>query len=202
MEELEERGRVCTVDYDPSVPVTTAWDLGVGDSTSIWFHQRVGKENRLIDYLEDSGQGLDWYVGQLKSKKYIYSEHLLPHDARARSLETGKSREETLRKLGLKTRVLKRQAVDDGINAVRMLLPSCWFDATKTARGIACLKNYQRKWDAKNKIFSSKPKHDWSSHGSDAMRTLAMGLREDFGEDDERRLPRQAFSSYDEFGGF
>jgi len=200
LDKAEKDGRLCNVPYDPNVPVDTFWDLGIGDTTAIWFCQTVGQEFRLIDYLEDGGQGLDFFVRELKKKPYIYREHTLPHDARARELGTGKSREETLRGLGLRQLyILPRWGVDDGIHAVRMLLPKCWFDKVKCERGIKALRNYQRKWDSKNQLFLSKPKHDWASHGSDAFRYLAMGSKSEVQRTDVKKLPRKVLEEYDYF---
>lgn len=175
---LKDAGQITSVPYEPNLPVTTAWDLGIGDSTAIWFAQQVGKEVRIIDHLENSGVGLDWYVKQLSNKPYVYHEHLLPHDANVSELGTGKRRIDTLRDLGLnKTRVLPALSVDDGINAVRLLLPRCWFDKTKTEKGLNCLINYQREYDEKLQTFKDRPLHDWSSHSSDGFRYLAIGLK-------------------------
>lgn len=168
-------GRIKAVPYDPSVPVHTAWDLGIGDSNAIWFLQRVANEVHWIDYLENSGQGLDWYVRELQAKPYVYGTHLLPHDAEARELGTGKTRVETLATLGMKVKVVPIHRVDDGIHAVRQWLPLSWFDAQKCERGLEALRNYRREWDEKNGIFRSHPLHDWASHGADAARTAAMG---------------------------
>lgn len=200
LDKAEKDGRICNVPYDPNVPVDTFWDLGIGDTTAIWFVQTVGQEFRLIDYLEEGGQGLDFFVRELKKKPYIYRDHTLPHDARARELGTGKSREETLRALGLRSlHVLPRWGLEDGIHAVRMLLPKCWFDKVKCKRGLDALKNYQRKWDSKNKLFLSKPKHDWASHGSDAFRYLAMGSKSESQRMSKDELPREALEDYDYF---
>lgn len=200
IDKAEKDGRLCNVPYDPNVPVDTFWDLGIGDTTAIWFCQTVGQEFRLIDYLEEGGQGLDFFVRELKKKPYVYREHTLPHDARARELGTGKSREESIRALGLRQLyILPRWGVDDGIHAVRMLLPKCWFDKVKCARGIKALRNYQRKWDSRNQLFLAKPKHDWSSHGSDAFRYLAMGSKSEASRTNAKNLPRQALEEYDYF---
>lgn len=200
MEQAEADKRITSVAYDSNIPVSTYWDLGVDDTTVIWFVQRLGlREIRLIDYHEESGQGLPYYAKVLTEKKYVYDEHVLPHDAEVRELGTGVSRVETMRKLcrGTRIRVLPRQTVEDGINAARMMLPKCWFDLNKCARGITALKNYQRVWDAKNKIYQQRPKHDWASHASDAFRYLAMGLREEYGDtNDVRRYPRYSNNDF------
>lgn len=183
MEAAERENRITRVPWDPAVPVHTAWDLGIGDSTAIWFCQIIGRERRLIDYVENSGVGLDWYAKDLDRRPYRYGEHILPHDAAAKELGSGKTRVETLESLGFRrVRVLPQTRVDDGINAARLILPSCWFDAEKTAAGVNALRNYRREWDDKRKVFNDRPLHNWASHGSDAFRELAMAdLRNDDG---------------------
>lgn len=179
IERVEKDNRITNVPYDPAVPVYTAWDLGIGDSTAIWFMQLVGKEVHAIDYLENSGAGMDWYVGELRARGYSYGEHILPHDAQAKEFIAGKTREEHLRSLGFSNlKVLPRASVSDGINAARKLLPRVWFDAKRCSRGIECLREYHREWDDKRKVFHDRPFHDWSSHGADAFRYAALGLPE------------------------
>src|SRR5690606_18299298 len=116
---------------NPELPVVTAWDLGIGDSTAIWFAQLSGNEIRLIDYYEASGVGFDHYAAVLARKPYVYAETLLPHDARQRELANGRTRMETMRRLGLapNARIVPAVSLDDGINAARIVLPRCWFDA-------------------------------------------------------------------------
>ena len=135
MAQVESTHRIREVPWDPALPVTTAWDLGIGNSTAIWFCQQLGAEVRLIDYLECSGVGLDYYAKALRERPYVYGEHLLPHDVQVNEMGTGKSRLEVLAALGIRARVLPQLKVDDGIQAVRALLPRCWFDGEKCARG-------------------------------------------------------------------
>jgi len=177
MTQAEKDKRICSVPWEPKIPVHTAWDLGIGDSTSIWFAQQVGKELRLIDYYESSGVGLDHYARELKAKPYVYGDHILPHDAEVKELGTGKSRKETLDSLGIRARIIPAQSVEDGINAARLLIPGAWFDATKCQRGVEALRQYRRDYDEKLKNFKSRPLHDWTSHAADAFRYLALGLR-------------------------
>jgi hypothetical protein len=179
MAAADQAGRIREVPWDPALPVTTAWDLGIGDSTAIWFCQQAGAEVRLIDYLESAGVGLDYYAAALRERPYVYDEHLMPHDAETNEIGTGKSRLEVLAGLGIRARVLPRLKVDDGIQAVRALLPRCWFDADKCTRGIETLRNYRRAFDVSLGYFRPVPVHDWSSHGADAFRYLALGLRPD-----------------------
>jgi phage terminase large subunit len=153
----------------------TAWDLGVGDSTAIWVCQVAGQERRLIDFYENHGVGLDAYVRWIRDNGYTQAEHILPHDVEVRELGTGKSRKEALQDLGLSITVCPRIAVDDGIQAVRRVLPNCWFHP-KTKQGLDALRNYRREHDEKRNVFYDKPLHDWSSHAADAFRYLAVGL--------------------------
>jgi len=197
--DLEAKKQITTVKYDNNVPVDTFWDLGISDTTAIWFIQYVGKEVHVIDYIENAGKGLEWYAAEIKLKPYVYGDHYIPHDGAARELGTGQTRQETLMDLGLRTTIVPRQSVADGIHAVRMVLPKCWFDSVKCKQGIAALKNYQRKYDAKNKMFLDKPLHDWSSNGSDAFRMFGLTYSPARADSNGRyrnpeNLPRQTIS--------
>lgn len=200
LEEAESKWRICEVPHEPSILCKAYFDLGVSDSTAIWIAQVLkGREVRIIDYYEDSGYGLDHYVKWLKDRGYIYEEIVLPHDAAVRELSTGKSRVEVFRSLmkGVRITVAKRDNIADGINAARMLIKKCYFDAKRCAKGILALKAYQRKWDAKNKVYNQTPLHDWSSHGADAFRTLALNLDENRADiDTYRNLPRSSKSDF------
>lgn len=175
-ERAREDRRIGNVPYDPLLQVSTFWDIGIGDSTAIWFAQRHGPEVRLIDYYEANGYGVDHYVGVLKAKPYVYAEDWLPHDAQAKQLTSGKSTIEILRTLGRNARVTPKLTLEEGINAARMVFPRCWFDEAKTARGLECLQNYRRELNEKLGEFRSSPVHDWASHGADAFRYLAVAI--------------------------
>ena len=176
MANAETEKRISSVPYDPAVPVHTGWDLGINDSMVIWFAQYVGQEIHLIDYLESSGVGLDWYANEMRKKPYSYGDHFWPHDGAARELGTGKTRQETMASLGFNVTVLPQQDVNDGINACRLMLPRCWFDAVKCAQGIETLRNYRREWDDKMGVFRPRPLHDKHSHGADGFRSLSQGI--------------------------
>ena len=200
METAEAEGRITKVAWEPNLPVTTAWDLGVGDATSIWFCQQVGREIRLIDFYESSGVGLDHYAKVLREKPYVYSEtqgYILPHDADVKEMSSGRSRLDTLTELGMRKgrRVLPRDSIEDGINAARVILPRCWFDAEKCARGIEALRQYRKAWDDERKVFADRPEHDWTSHAADGFRYLAVGLRE-LPDPNRKPLPTRANSNY------
>ena len=178
LNELEEKKHMQEIPREEISRTFTAWDLGMGDSTSIWVAQLVGSEVRLLDYYENHGVGLDHYVKWIKDNDYLKAEHILPHDVRVRELGTGKSRLEMLEESGLEVKIAPRMGLDDGIQAVRRLLPRCWFNVPQVQNGLNCLRNYRRDYDEKRKIFFERPLHDWSSHGSDSFRYLALGLDE------------------------
>jgi phage terminase large subunit len=179
MAQAEADKRITGVPYEAAAQVWTAWDLGIRDATAIWFAQMVGREIRIIDYYEASGADLAHYVQELGRRPYVYGGHIVPHDAQAKELGTGKSRLEVLESLGMRSvTVAPMHRVEDGINAVRMALPKCWFDAAKCSRGIDALKLYRSEYDDKLQAFKPRPVHDWASHGADAFRYLAMALDE------------------------
>ena len=194
----DEDGRITRVPYDPAYPVHTAWDLGVNDSTAIWFAQvfRGGSVN-VIDYYESSGVGLDHYADILSKKDYNYGDHLAPHDIEVRELGSGKSRIETAYNLGIRFKVVPKMKVADGINAARMLIPKCYFDRDKCEEGLDMLRQYRQEWDDKKQKFRDHPRHDFSSHSSDAFRYLAVGLEN---RKNYSRPPQdQAVSDYNPF---
>lgn len=175
MAKAEADKRICRIPVEPTVKVDTWWDLGIDDATAIWFVQDVGQERRIIDYLEVSGEGLPSIAKRLDAKDYRYGRHILPHDAEARELGTGRSRIETLQALGLRNlEVVPLQDVADGINGVRLMLAKCWFDVDRCERGIEALKQYRREWDGKRQVWRERPLHDWASHAADAFRYGAM----------------------------
>ena len=124
----------------------------------------------------NSGVGLDWYAGEIFRRNYIYAAHYFPHDVEQREVTTARSRVEVLRDLGITPTVVPRTKVEDGINAARLLIPRCNFNNLRCQLGIEALRHYRREWDAKKKVFSDRPLHDWASHGADAFRTLALML--------------------------
>lgn len=174
----EEAGRIGRVSHDPRLPVHTAWDLGMADSTVVWLIQTSGSEVRVIDVFKGEGVGLDWYARELQSRNYLWGNHYLPHDVEVRELGTGKSRKKVLEGLGIKVTVCPNIPVADGIQAVRMMLPLCWFDADKCKMGVDALRMYRRDYDEKRQEFRPTPYHDWTSHYADAFRYFAVGHRE------------------------
>lgn len=175
VQQARQDGRVTTVPYEPMLPVHTAWDLGVGDATAIWFAQFTsGGEVRLIDYYESTGHGLAHYAAVLAAKPYAYGDHWAPHDIAVRELGTGVTRLDTAANFGIHFRTVERFTLEDGIHAARMLLPKCWIDREKCRDGLEALQHYR--WDTNTRIHEFKPipVHDWASHGADAFRMLAL----------------------------
>jgi hypothetical protein len=175
IEQAEKERRIGKVPYDPGLFVWTAWDLGIGDSTSIWFFQLNGTAIQVIDHYEAAGVGLDHYVKIIRERNYMYAEHILPHDGNNRDWATGKTRIEILQQLGLKTTLLTRDSVDDGIQLVRLTFPRIWIDAEKCADGLKALKHYRREWSEKRKAFNPTPYKEWCTHAADAFRYLVIG---------------------------
>jgi len=180
MRDAEQQGRICQVPYDKSMPVYTAWDLGYRDDTAVWFYQLGRGEIRVIDFFAVSGADIHEIAGVVLGKGYRYERHYLPHDARAKSLQTGKS---VIEQLAFHLDVGKLAVVPDiglqsGIQAVRMILPRVWFDGEKCREGIEALRQYQREYDEDKKAFRQSPRHDWTSHPSDAFRMLAVSWQE------------------------
>ena len=148
---------ITRIPYDPVALVWTAWDLGIRDATAIWFAQVIGREVHLIDYYEASGVDLGHYVREIGNRPYLYAGHILPNDVQAKELGTGKSRLEALDQLGLRNiTIAPLHRFEDGINAARVFLPKCWFDAAKCARGIEALKLYRSEDDEKLQVLKPK----------------------------------------------
>lgn len=190
MHDLERQGRIGDYPWIEGKPVVTAWDIGFGDSTAIWFAQWTGTRWRIIDYVEGSGVGPDFFVGKLAQRPYQYEPAILPHDAGHGSAQTGTSYSQILAKMGVRNRVLPNVASKlPGIQAVRTMLRDVEFCANprpemgedadgarmRMQRGLDCLRSYRRVWSEKNQSYADAPHHDWASNGADAFRYLAVG---------------------------
>lgn len=186
MRVLTDQGRITKVEYDPMFPVHTAWDLGYSDDTAIWWYQVVHGEIRVLEYHSSNGQPVHYYTGLIQSKNYHYGTHWLPHDARAKTLASGGKSviEQISTKIPVESlKIVPSLSLQDGIQATRLALNRCWFDIDKTEDGVECLRQYQREYDEDKKVFRDKPRHDWTSHGADAFRMLAIAWKE------EEKLP-------------
>lgn len=173
--EADRAGRIGRVPVDPALRVDTAWDLGIDDYTAIWFFQQAGREVRVIDYFETGGQGLEAIVRQaIATKPYVWGTHHLPHDVMVRELATGRSRYDTLGSLGL-SRISAGTPADpeERVNAARLMIPMCWFDAERCALGLERLRAYRKRWSRANHSYGG-PLHDQASHGADAFGEFAL----------------------------
>lgn len=172
-------GRLTSVPYNPELSVDTFWDLGWADRTAIWFAQVSGFEYHVIDYYEDSLKKLDFYLDILQRRGYIYDTHWLPHDAAAKQLGTGRSIQELLLAKGRKARIVPKLSLADGINAARTIFQNIWIDQEECKEGVKALRHYRYEVvDDGSGHLSKEPIHDWSSHGADAFRYLAIALRQ------------------------
>ena len=181
MRVLTDSNRITEVEYDPMFPVHTAWDLGYSDDTAIWWYQVVHGEIRVLEYHSSNGQPIHYYTGLIQSKDYEYGYHHLPHDARAKTLASGGKSiiEQISTKIDIKSlKIVPNLSLQDGIQASRLALMRAWFDH-KCEEGIECLRQYQREYDEDKKVFRDKPRHDWTSHGADAFRMLAVAWKEE-----------------------
>ena len=177
LDALLTEGRMTNVIYESNVNVHTAWDLGIGDSTSIIFFQIVGQEVHIIDSYENHGEGLAHYAKILQDKPYLYGTHFAPHDIEVRELGTGNSRLEIARELGLNFQKIPNLRIEDGVEALRGLFPKIWIDQKKNQYLIKCLTNYRKQYNEKYNCYSTTPVHDWSSHFADSARYMALGYK-------------------------
>ena len=174
MRELMEDDRVTRIDYDPNIPVNTAWDLGINDATAIWFIQELTSgEHRVIDYEEHENESFVSIIQGLQKKDYIYGEWVGPFDLDVREYSTGETRRSAARDIGVDFTVAPRLPVADGIEATRRWLQRAWFDESRTEKGRRFLSLYRSMWDEKRRVLSRTPVHDETSHGADALRYYA-----------------------------
>lgn len=181
-----EKGRITQVSIDQLRPVHTFWDLGFGDATAIWFAQALPTgAYRVVDYLENRGKTIAWYVIQLQNRGYMYGTDWLPHDGVDAMIHSNlvaddksKSPEMLLRAAGRRVRIAPKLSVDSGINAARTIFAQCWFDEKKCADGLQALSHYQWGPVSANGNEPRQPLHNWASHGSDAYRTLAVCIKQ------------------------
>ena len=180
LQEARDDGRITLVPHEKGYPVHTWWDLGIADSTVIGFFQHITNQWRLIDYYENSGEGLEHYVNYLQDKKdYIYGEHHAPHDIEVRELGSGNSRLETARRLGINFRIVPNMPIMEGINAARRRFGTLWIDVDNCDYFINAIALYRKEWDDKRGEFKPRPYHDWTSHAADMLRYWAItGFKE------------------------
>ena len=177
--EMEDKKQIGKVPYDPGFLVNTAWDLGYTDLCSIIFFQQINHNIYIIDYYENEKEALPHYAQYLKDKEYVYGENYAPHDIEQHEFSSGYTRREVANNLGIRFRVAPRLALEDGIHAVKMILPRCKIDSDKCSELLIALRHYHRKYNDKERVYKIKPVHDFSSHPMDALRCLASALQQD-----------------------
>lgn len=182
MIEAWQSGRVTSIPVDPSLPVETWWDIGYGDSTAIWFAQRQGYEIRLVDYYENSGEGVAHYAEYIREWSTKYNVRTLrcigPHDLRHGTWSTGESQLATAAAHGLRFEIAPEKSIADGIEAVRKAIPRCAFDESRCGDGLQALESYRKKWNDGLGTWHNQPLHDWASHGADAFRYGVLTMAE------------------------
>ena len=182
LNQIRELGQIGKVPHQPNLATYTAWDLGFGDSTSIWMFQMLPTGSiHVIDFYENNGEGLHHYEQVLRQKKYNYAKHFLPHDAGAHDAASGLSYAEQARRLNMEVIVLNRQKPGKSsfmaeIQRVRNTLARCFFDEAKCSYGLKCLEGYRKKWNEQMGSYTSEPVHDWASHASDSFRYLVQAV--------------------------
>jgi len=198
MEAAEREGRICDLPWNPNMLVHTWWDIGVNDTTAIWFVQKVGPWIHAIDYVEENGQGIDYYAKILKERPYNYGQHVGPHDLRVREWGSNGAtkRIDVARTLGINFTVAPDIPRVDGIDATRRMIPMMKFEKTKCQRGVYALQSYTKKWDDEKKCYKNEPDHNWASNGSDAARMGAVGWRVTFEIPGQQRQTEMAFDPY------
>ena len=192
--ELEDNKRLTSVPFDPAYPVHTSFDIGYKDDTAIIFFQDIGSQIHIIDCFSDHNQPFPYYAEVLKQKPYSYGYHLAPHDIEVSEYSSGKTRREVAYQHGIKFRVVPKTLLEDGIHAVKMILPRCKINVDTCKPLVDALRHYHRKYIEKDRIFKTKPVHDWSSHYCDSMRVLATGFEEPKYQNANRQ--RTAISEY------
>lgn len=179
LEKMRKENRICSVSWQPHIPVHVSMDLGYNDDTVLIFFQIAGKEIHVIDYYENRDFGLEHYAKVIKEKAYTYGRYFAPHDSKAHHLGTGTSAYERAMEHDIHLTVLPtaKISIRDGIDCVRSSLEYTWIDEKKCSRLITCLENYQKTRDESNKVYREKPKHNWASHAADAFRYACLGVR-------------------------
>lgn len=182
IQEARDQERITWLPIVPDLPVLTAWDIGIGDANAIWIVQPLqnGKIN-CLHYVEEAGRSLGQHIQYLENwkakHKAIWGRHFVPHDMVNKEYSSGLQRIDAARNLGYEMTLVPRLRIDEGIQAVREILPLCNFHDKECHRGIKCLDFYRKKWNDTGKVYYDEPFHDQWSHGADAFRMLAVGLK-------------------------
>jgi phage terminase large subunit len=176
---LRNNGSIGFYPHNPRVPVITSWDLGSNDATAIWFAQQEDGLIKIIDYYEEQGATIQFHTNNILNKPYKYDYHIFPHDVYQTHWGQGRTRIDQLKDAlgGSKIKVLPKLPVIDGINAVRVFLQTCKFNAKMVDKGLDALFLYRSDYKDNVGVFQQVPKHDWTSHAADSFRYLATGMK-------------------------
>jgi phage terminase large subunit len=194
--QAEKEGRIRPVPYDQRNAVDTYWDLGFGDRVSIWAAQRIPFETHVLRYFEGDHQPITYYLKEMQQWGYILGTCYLPWDGATKELGTGKSIEDVMRSAGFKVQIARRLEVHQGINAVRELFPQLYFDSLLCADGLQYLRKYQYGPQTQLGVSRREPLHDDASHPADALRTMAVGIKEPKGTKPVVSKPRPRLSTW------
>lgn len=178
MLKARKEGRICHVPIKDGIPVNTFWDIGNGDGTAIWLHQRVGKADHFVGFIEGWGEPYSFFTKQLLDMDVNWGTHYVPHDAahKRQGATRNISPVEKLKELGLKNiEVVPRvQEISHGIQATRDSFSTCWFDEEGCKEGIIHLDSYRKKWNNTTGRFTDTPVHDIHSEGADSFRQFGQ----------------------------
>lgn len=178
MASARKTGRITVVPWEKAHPVNTFWDIGLNDEMAIWFHQRIGAQDRFIRYYENSGESFDHYVAEMQKHGYVWGRHYLPHDGDTQRLgmEKNWTPRQMLEELGLRNiEIVPRiDRVQTGIQMTRNSFSSSWFDETECAGGLKHLDMYRKEWDDRRGVWKDEPRHDKASNGADAFRCFGQ----------------------------
>jgi len=178
MTAVRKNGRICRVPHRQGHPVNTFWDIGSGDGTAIWLHQKVGQSDNFIGFIEGWGEPYSYYVAELQKKGYVWGTHYIPHDGDhvRQGVDRNLTPRQMLEKLGLGNIEIVK-CVDDvshGIQATRNAFSTCWFDETECKDGIIHLDRYRKRWNRTTERFADTPLHDIHSEGADSFRQFGQ----------------------------
>lgn len=181
-------GRVTMLTKDPIIRVRAFWDLGKRDATAIWICQFVGKEIRVLDYIEARGQTLPYYIGELRRRGWSDAICGLPHDGTREVMEAPASVQRQLREAGFEVTITDNQGQGAAllrVAAARRLFPRIWFNDTPEIKsGLKALAAYHEKRDEQRNVGLG-PEHDWASDPADAFGLMCVAYREPYTQDDD-----------------
>lgn len=203
IQDMRLQDRIGSFQWNPNYPVSTAWDLGVTDSTCILFFQRINGKTYIIDSFEKNKEGLEFYAKYIFSKPYQYDKHWGPHDLAVKEFGSGLTRIEKARQLGIKFETrdsgtksgLPAVSLVDGIESVRSSFVNMFINEVTCKDFIKSIENYRQEWDGKRQVYNNKPLHNKDSHYADCLRYLCLSFSR---YKDEKTTPEELDRRYQE----